>query len=244
MSNNARRYNRNAQQAKQPKAKFEEQRQERSQHKLQPKTNKQKLYQHMLEQMTLVVAEGMAGTGKTMLPCYHAASLMLAKKIEKIVLIRPYTPLANKTIGFLPGTDEQKLMPYVLPMVGYLRDALGSATVDIMLADKRIEIQALESIRGRSFNDSYIICDEAQTAMVAEIQALTTRIGENCTLVITGDRRQNDLKKGENGISYLKRILDTYEIRDSGVIEFGVEDCVRSGICFDFLVAYENEGWV
>lgn len=238
MSRNAQRFQ------KGPKPKFEQERQEKSQHKLQPKTNKQKLYQHMLEQMTLIVAEGMAGTGKTILPCYHAANLMLAKKIDKIVLIRPYTPLANKTIGYLPGSDKDKLMPYVLPMVGYLTDVLGKATVDIMLHDGRIEIQALESIRGRSFSNAYIIADEMQTAMIAEIQALTTRIGEDCTLVVTGDRRQNDLKKGETGIAYLKRILDSYEIRDSGAIEFGAEDCVRSGICKDFLMAYEQEGWI
>jgi len=181
--------------------------------------------------------------GKTMMPCYHAASLMLAKKIEKIVLVRPYTPLANKTIGFLPGDENSKLMPYVLPMLGYLREALGSATVDIMLADKRIEIQALESIRGRSFENAYIVADELQTALLPEVQALTTRIGNNCKLVATGDSRQNDIKSGEDGITYLKRILQTYDIRDSGVVEFTIDDCVRSGITKDFLIAYSEDGW-
>jgi phosphate starvation-inducible protein PhoH len=74
-----------------------------------------------------------------------------------------------------------------------------------------------------------------QSAEIAEIQALTTRIGEDCTLVICGDKRQNDVKKGLDGVTYIKKILDNYEIRDSGVIEFTMEDCVRSGICFDFL---------
>lgn len=244
MSRNAQRYNRNAQQAKPPKAKFEEQRQERSQHKLQPKTNKQKLYQHMLEQMTLIVADGPAGVGKTLLPCNHAATLMLAKKIDQIVLVRPYASTGNKTMGYNKGELKDKILPFMLPMIGYIKDVLGAPTVDIMMQDGRILIQPLETIRGQSFKNAYIIADEMQSAEIAEIQALTTRIGEDCTLVICGDKRQNDVKKGLDGVTYIKKILDTYEIRDSGVIEFTMEECVRSGICKDFLVAYEQEGWV
>lgn len=252
MSRAARRYERNSNSKKrkqegtsqhQPKHRWEEDRHERASVKVAPLTNKQKLYQTMLENMTLIVADGVAGTGKSFLPCHHAAQLMLADKIKKIALVRPYTSVANKGIGFLKGTVEDKLMPYMLPMLGYLRDALGSATVDIMIADKRIEIVSLDSIRGRSFSDTYVIADEMQTSLIAEMQALTTRIGENTTLVIAGDARQDDIKKGENGLQYIKRILDKYDIRDSGVIEFGMEDIVRSGICYDFCVAYESEGW-
>lgn len=222
----------------QPKQKWEEDRQERSHsHKIQPKTNKQKLYQHMLESLTLIVADGVAGVGKTLLPCNHAATLMLAKKIDKIVLVRPYASTGNKTMGYNKGTLTEKILPFMLPMLGYITDVLGKATVDIMLEDGRIVIQPLETIRGQSFKNAYIIADEMQSAEIAEIQALTTRIGEDCTLVICGDKRQNDVKKGKDGISYIKHILDIYEIRDSGVIEFSMEDCVRSGICRDFLMA-------
>lgn len=251
MSNNARRYT-NRKEAKvagasphQPKPKWEDDRQERSQSKrIQPKTNKQKLYQHMLEQMTLVVADGPAGVGKSLLPCNHAATLMLAKKIDQIVLVRPYAATGSKTMGYNKGTLTEKILPFMLPMIGYIKDVLGAPTVDIMMQDGRILIQPLETIRGQSFKNAYIIADEMQSAEVAEIQALTTRIGEDCTLVICGDKRQNDVKKGLDGVTYIKKILDNYEIRDSGVIEFTMEECVRSGICKDFLVAYEKEGWV
>ncbi len=251
MSNNARRYT-NRKEAKvagtsphQPKPKWEDDRQERSQSKrIQPKTNKQKLYQHMLEQMTLVVADGPAGVGKTLLPCNHAATLMLAKKIDQIVLVRPYAATGSKTMGYNKGTLTEKILPFMLPMIGYIKDVLGAPTVDIMMQDGRILIQPLETIRGQSFKNAYIIADEMQSAEVAEIQALTTRIGEDCTLVICGDKRQNDVKKGLDGVTYIKKILDNYEIRDSGVIEFGVDDVCRSGICKDFILAYEKEGWV
>ncbi len=229
----------------QPKQKWEEDRQERSQtKKIQPKTNKQKLYQHMLESLTLIVADGPAGVGKSLLPCNHAATLLLAKKIEQIVLVRPYAATGGKTMGFNKGSLSDKIYPFMLPMIGYIKDVLGAATVDIMMEDGRILIQPLETIRGQSFKNAYVIADEMQSAEIAEIQALTTRIGEDCTLVICGDKRQNDVKKGLDGVTYIKKILDNYEIRDSGVIEFTMEDCVRSGICKDFLIAYEQEGWV
>lgn len=253
MSNQAKRFERNSNRKSrktegtsthQPKPKWEEDRQERSNLRITPKTNKQKLYQHMLEQMTLIVAAGPAGVGKTLLPCNHAANLMLAKKIEQIILVRPYAACAGRTMGYNKGTLQDKIMDFMLPMIGYLKDVLGSATVDIMIDDGRILIQPLETIRGQSFKDAYIIGDEFQSAEIGEIQALTTRIGENCTLVICGDSKQNDHKKGIDGISYIKNILNKHQIRDSGVVEFTMEDCVRSGITYDFLVAYEKEGWI
>lgn len=182
--------------------------------------------------------------GKSLLPCNHAATLLLAKKIEQIVLVRPYAATGGKTMGFNKGSLSDKIYPFMLPMIGYIKDVLGAATVDIMMEDGRILIQPLETIRGQSFKSAYVIADEMQSAEIAEIQALTTRIGEDCTLVICGDKRQNDVKKGLDGISYIKKILDNYPIRDSGVIEFSVEDVCRSGICKDFILAYENEGWV
>jgi phosphate starvation-inducible protein PhoH len=164
MSNNARRYT-NRKEAKvagtsphQPKPKWEDDRQERSQSKrIQPKTNKQKLYQHMLEQMTLVVADGPAGVGKTLLPCNHAATLMLAKKIEQIVLVRPYAATGGKTMGYNKGSFSlTKSYPFMLPMIGYIKDVLGAPTVDIMMQDGRILIQPLETIRGQSFKNAYM----------------------------------------------------------------------------------------
>lgn len=225
-----------------PKQKFETERQEKAKNVYTPKTAKQKLYWHMLDSLTLIVANGVAGTSKSYTACHYAAKQLLSKSIDKVVLTRPYVS-CGATMGYNVGGLNQKLFPFLLPMIGYLKEALGSATVDIMLGDGRIEIVPFEVIRGRSFSNTIILADELQSCDIASIQALTTRIGENCKLVITGDSRQNDIKRGVDGMSYIVNILDTYNIRDSGVIEFGIEDIVRSGITRDFVIAYEEGGW-
>ncbi len=248
MSNNAQRFsNRKAskvagQSTHIPKQKFEVERQEKAKNVYAPKTAKQKLYWHMLDSLTLIVANGVAGTSKSYTACHYAAKQLLSKSIDKVVLTRPYVS-CGATMGYNVGDLNQKIFPFLLPMIGYLKEALGAATVDIMLGDGRIEIVPFEVIRGRSFSNTIILADELQSCDIASIQALTTRIGDNCKLVITGDSRQNDIKRGVDGMSYIVNILDTYNIRDSGVIEFGIEDICRSGICRDFVIAYEEDGW-
>lgn len=250
MSNQARRFERNSNTKArksqgvsnhEPKQKWEEDRQQRAMKPLVAKTNNQKTYLHMLEQLTLVVATGSSGTGKSYIACNWAARLLLAGKIDKLVITRPYASI--KTMGFNSGNLVEKITPFLLPMLGYLKDFLSAATVDLMLDDGRIEIVPLEVIRGRSFENAVILVDEAQSCEVAEIQAITTRIGENCTLVCMGDPAQNDVRHGVDGISYLTNILQKYDIVDSGVVEFGEEDIVRSGITKSFVKAYNREGW-
>jgi len=248
MSNNAERFSNRkvkkvaGQSTHLPKQKFETERQERAKNVYIPKTAKQKLYWHMLDSLTLIVANGVAGTSKSYTACHYAAKQLLSKSIDKVVLTRPYVS-CGATMGYNVGDLNQKIFPFLLPMIGYLKEALGAATVDIMLGDGRIEIVPFEVIRGRSFSNTIILADELQSCDIASIQALTTRIGDNCKLVITGDSRQNDIKRGVDGMSYIVNILDTYNIRDSGVIEFGIEDIVRSGITRDFVIAYEEDGW-
>ena len=248
MSNNAERFSNRkvkkvaGQSTHLPKQKFEIERQEKAKNGYTPKTAKQKLYWHMLDSLTLIVANGVAGTSKSYTACHYAAKQLLSKSIDKVVLTRPYVS-CGATMGYNVGDLNQKIFPFLLPMIGYLKEALGSATVDIMLGDGRIEIVPFEVIRGRSFSNTIILADELQSCDIASIQALTTRIGDNCKLVITGDSRQNDIKRGVDGMSYIVNILDTYNIRDSGVIEFGIEDIVRSGITRDFVIAYEEDGW-
>lgn len=248
MSNNAERFSNRkvkkvaGQSTHLPKQKFEIERQERAKNVYTPKTAKQKLYWYMLDSLTLIVANGVAGTSKSYTACHYAAKQLLSKSIDKVVLTRPYVS-CGATMGYNVGDLNQKIFPFLLPMIGYLKEALGAATVDIMLGDGRIEIVPFEVIRGRSFSDTIILADEIQSCDIASIQALTTRIGENCKLVITGDSRQNDIRNGVDGMTYIVNILDNYEIRDSGIIEFGIEDICRSGICRDFVLAYEEDGW-
>lgn len=210
---------------------------------LLPKNEHQKTLMEGLKFTSLVVAKGSAGTGKTLLACWHAAKKLHFQDIEKIVLIRAYQPLAGRSIGFLPGTAEEKLEPYYRQLLDYLEDFLGKASVEIALKNKSIEICSLETIRGRSWDNCIVIVDESQNLYPQEIQALVTRMGENCQMVICGDDSgiQTDVTKGVNGLNYLKDICDKYQIQDTCFISFDREDIVRSGICKEFVIAFEEE---
>lgn len=208
-----------------------------------PKTPNQKLFTEALRDNKLVVGAGCAGTGKTLLAIYHAAKQLHLNRIRNIILIRAYQPLAGRSIGFLPGELEDKLLPYYAQMINYLEDILGKATVEIHIKRKSIEICSLETIRGRSWEDSVVIVDEAQNLFEPEIQALTTRIGENCQLVLIGDDSgvQTDVKNKKDGLSYLLGIVEKHNISDVGVIRFQYSDILRSGLTREFVIAYDKE---
>lgn len=209
---------------------------------LLPKNESQRQFSEGLKYNTLIVAHGSAGTGKTIMACYHAARKLHFGDIKKIVLVRAYQALAGRSIGFLPGTVDEKLQPYYQQMIDYLEDCLGKASVEIALKNKVIEICPLETIRGRSWDDAIIIVDEAQNLYVQEIQALTTRMGENCQMIIVGDNTQNDQKQGSiTGLEYLERLISKYSITDTCFVKFTSADVVRSGITKEFVLAFEAE---
>lgn len=213
-------------------------------HILHPKNNNQKEFLEALKLgMQIVVGAGSAGTGKTLLSCYHAARQLHEGNINKIILIRAYQPLAGRSIGFLPGTAEEKLLPYYQQMIDYLEDFTSKAVVEVALKNRNIEICSLETIRGRSWDNAAIIVDESQNLFVPEIQALTTRIGENSQMIFCGDNSgiQTDVKKQQDGLTYLKYIIDKYNIDNTAFIQFGTEDICRSGITKDFVLAFEAE---
>lgn len=210
-----------------------------------PKGDNQKILMDALKSnTTLVVAAGSAGTGKTFLACYNAAKKLHYGEIKKIILLRAYQPLAGRSIGFLPGTAEEKLLPYYQQMLDYFEDILGKGTVEIALKNRVIEICSLETIRGRSWDDSIIVVDESQNLYVPEIQALTTRIGINSQMIFCGDNSgiQTDVKKSlTDGLTYLKFIIEKYNIQDTAFVQFNRDDIVRSDITRDFVIAFEEE---
>lgn len=208
-----------------------------------PQTENQRLFVQSLKTDSVIVGKGVAGTGKTFLACFHAAKELHNRQIRKIVLIRAYQPLAGRSIGLLPGTLEEKLMPFYQQMVDYLEEILGKTTTEIHIKNKTIEICALEAIRGKSWDDCVVICDEAQNLFVPEIQALTTRIGMNTQMIFIGDGSgvQTDVRKGMNGLEYLEKIVKKYNIADVGFVEFGYDDILRSDITRDFVIAYDKE---
>lgn len=210
---------------------------------LTPKNDSQKMLLNALRQTTLVVASGSAGTGKTIIACHHAAKKLFHADVKKVILIRAYQPLASRSIGFLPGTLDEKLMPYYQQMIDYFEDYLGKATTEIHLKQKTIEICSLETIRGRSWDNSIIIVDESQSLFVPEVQALVTRIGEGSQMIFCGDNSgtQTDVRIGMDGLTYLEQLASRYNIEDTAFIKFTRDDIVRSGITKEFVVAFEEE---
>ncbi len=210
---------------------------------LNPMNDKQKDLQEALKYNTIVVAQGSAGVGKTLLACYHAAKKLHYGDIKKIILIRAYQPLAGRTIGMLPGDADQKLLPFYQQMIDYFEDFLGKATTEIHVKNKTIEICSLETIRGRSWSDAIIIVDESQSLFVPEVQALTTRIGENAQMIFCGDNtgNQTDVKNGMDGLTYLNKIVQKYNIPDCQFITFTRDQICRSDVVRDFVIAFEEE---
>lgn len=210
---------------------------------LVPMNQKQSELLEALKYNTLVVAKGSAGTGKTLLACWHSAKKLHYGDVRKVVLIRAYQPLAGRSIGFLPGTAEEKLIPFYQQMLDYFEDYLGKASTEIHVKNKTIEICSLETIRGRSWNDAIIIVDESQNLYVPEVQALVTRVGNNSQIVFCGDNTgpQTDIKKGLDGLTYLQKICEKYNIADCSFTSFGRDDVVRSGLTKEFVIAFENE---
>lgn len=191
----------------------------------------------------LYVTDDFVLTHNTLLSLHHAAKKLYYGKVKRIVLIRAYQPLAGRSIGFLPGELEDKLLPYYKQMLEYLEDFLGKAQVEIHRKKGEIEICSLETIRGRSWDDSVIVIDEAQNLYSEEIQALVTRIGENSQMIFMGDDSgiQTDIKNKQDGLSYLLGIIEKYDIPDTDFIHFDYNDILRSDVTRHFVIAFDKE---
>lgn len=211
--------------------------------RLLPRNESQSLFLDLLKKYSVVAAAGSAGTGKTIMACWHAAKRLHYGDINKVILIRAYQPLAGRSIGFLPGSLEEKLIPYYQQMIDYFEDYLGKASTEIHLRQKTIEICSLETIRGRSWENAAIIVDEAQSLVVPEIQALVTRLGEGSQMIFCGDNSgtQTDVRIGTDGLTYLEQLVLRYDIQDVGFVKFTRDDIVRSGITREFVIAFEEE---
>src|SRR6266849_3815207 len=164
---------------------------------LTPKTLNQKLYVEAIEKYDMVFGIGPAGTGKTYLAVSMAVRSLLEKKVSRIVLTRPAVE-AGERLGFLPGTLEEKIDPYLKPLYDALYDMLDVERVDRHLERGVIEIAPIAFMRGRTLNDSFVILDEAQNTTREQMKMFLTRIGYNSKAVITGDITQVDLPKSEH----------------------------------------------
>jgi phosphate starvation-inducible PhoH-like protein len=206
---------------------------------LKPMTEKQGEYLSALKGPNVVVAVGYSGTGKSYMSAVHAANLYLNKEIDKIILTRPNVAV-GKDLGFLPGLLEEKFEPWIMPVLETLQEVLGKGVVETAVKNGNIQFAPLAYMRGRSFQNSFIILDEASNTTPAEMIMFLTRIGDSTKVVINGDVLQQDIK-GSSGLQLLLDISKKYDI-DVSLVEFGVEDIVRSPICKQFVVAFTKEG--
>ena len=203
-----------------------------------PKTDNQGKLIKAITESSQVIVFGPAGTGKTYVTATLASDMYLTKEIEKIVITRPMVSV-GKDIGILPGELLDKVAPWALPVLDILIKHLGKATVEIALKSGNIEIAPLALMRGRSFDDAFIICDEAQNVTTAELKMLLTRVGEDTTIVLNGDVQQTDLK-GDSGLITITNVAKKHKI-PVPVIEFNLDDIVRSDICAMWVRAFYAE---
>jgi phosphate starvation-inducible protein PhoH and related proteins len=178
---------------------------------VQPRTPNQRKYVEAIEGHDMVFGLGPAGTGKTYLAVAMAVSALLAKKVSRIILVRPAVE-AGERLGFLPGSLQEKVDPYLRPLYDALYDMLDPAKVDKMLETNVIEVAPLAFMRGRTLNDAFIIMDEAQNTTAEQMKMFLTRLGNNAKAVITGDLTQIDLPNPKkSGLFEATRVLDGVE---------------------------------
>jgi len=203
-----------------------------------PRSIKQKEYVKALKTNQIVMSLGPAGTGKTYLAVAVALTMLLEKKVERIMLSRPAVEAGEK-LGFLPGDMKDKIDPYLRPLYDSLYDLLDYDKIQKKIESGAIEIAPLAFMRGRTLKNSFAILDEAQNATKTQIKMFLTRIGENSKLVVNGDPSQVDLpNKNHIGLIESQKILK--DIKEIKVINFDHRDVVRHPLVTKIVEAYQN----
>jgi phosphate starvation-inducible protein PhoH and related proteins len=213
-----------------------------------PRNDGQKFYMDAIRDNKLVLCAGPAGTGKTFLAVYVACEALMNGDVERIIVTRPIVE-AGERLGFLPGDFEEKVHPYLLPILDSFEAFLGPTMTQKLLDDKKIEIAPLAYMRGRTFNNCFAILDEAQNTTRDQIKLFMTRMGFNSTFVINGDDAQSDLPdlfrkdwKGqnmENGLGWAVRKL-AGKHSDIYVHEFSHKEIVRNPLIQTILTHLES----
>lgn len=203
---------------------------------LEAQTDAQAHYISALTDSQLIFAIGPAGTGKTYVASAFAADLLQTKAIEKIIISRPNVEV-GAGFGFLPGELEEKYAPYLAPFKEIMIERMGLSTYEYNLKAEYIVPTPLAFLRGATFNNAFVILDEAQNCTPAEMKMFLTRIGKNCTVVVDGDTEQCDLH-GPSGLNDAVNRLE--HIPGVSVVEFTEDDIVRSGLIKDILIAYRH----
>ena len=203
-----------------------------------PRSKKQKEYVRALKANQIVMSLGPAGTGKTYLAVAAALTMLLEKKVERIILSRPAVE-AGERLGFLPGDMKEKVDPYLRPLYDSLYDLFDFEKIQRMIEIGDIEIAPLAFMRGRTLKNSFAILDEAQNATDTQIKMFLTRIGENSKIVVNGDPTQIDLpNKSMSGLVRSKELLG--HLNEIAVVDFDHSDVVRHPLVSKIVKAYSN----
>ena len=205
---------------------------------LKPLNKNQDKYIKSIYNNTITVSTGIAGSGKSYIASIIAADMFLSGEVDQLILARP-TEGPSKPLGTLPGDINEKLQSWLTPLVSTIRKRMGPGHFDYHLSRGSIELLPLSQIKGRSFDDAFIIVDEAEDIDVETMKSLLTRIGDNTKMVINGDIKQVHIKQ-KSGLEYLLYLIRKYNLPVQ-TIEFTLEDCVRSKTTKMFLEAFEAE---
>jgi phosphate starvation-inducible PhoH-like protein len=202
---------------------------------VRPKTLGQKKYVDAIDQATIVFGIGPAGTGKTYLAMAKAVQALQRKEVSRIILTRPAVE-AGERLGFLPGTLNDKIDPYLRPLFDALHEMLDPESIPKLMAAGTIEVAPLAYMRGRTLNDSFIILDEAQNTTPEQMKMFLTRLGFNSKMIVTGDITQIDLPNGTSGLRTAVEVLG--QVDDMHFATLTSEDVVRHSLVAKIVDAY------
>jgi phosphate starvation-inducible PhoH-like protein len=204
----------------------------------------QRVYADLLANasVSVVVATGPAGSGKTMLACREAARLLLDGRMDRVIMTRPVVTVREEDLGYLPGGIGSKMDPYMRPLLDTFGEMIPEHEIMALIKSKRIEICPLGFMRGRTFKRSFIIADEMQNACPAQMLMLLTRLGMDSRMAITGDLAQSDVSRVSNG---LRDLMERLSLCDDGLglirsVELGDSDVHRSEVVKSVLKLYRD----
>jgi len=205
---------------------------------LSPRNLTQKRYIDLLySTVPIVIGTGPAGTGKTLLACHAGSKALISGRVQKLILTRPAVSV-DEQHGFLPGTVEKKMDPWTRPMFDVLNKYMSAKKVNEYVYDRKIEICPLAYMRGRTFDNAWIIGDEMQNSTPSQMKMLLTRIGEDSKMIIAGDVQQYERGFEQNGLSDLISRICENSI-DISHIRFSEDDVVRNQVIKEILNMYK-----
>lgn len=204
---------------------------------LAPKTESQRVYLTALRSHDQIFATGSAGTGKTYMASRVGLRAVLDNEFSRIIICRPTMSDPRHKIGFLPGNLDAKLKPWLTPILRAFHEEASAAEIDKLKNENRIEFASFEHMRGQTFDDAFVILDEAQNCSYSDLRLFLTRIGENTTVVVNGDVDQFDIQ--DSGLEEIMNIVSKYKI-DASVVHFDEHDVVRSEIAAQWVKAFSK----